>query len=224
MRISRLSSNMLIPYRTHLACLLLPLVTACIGTREAADATLRIYGETGSELGVCTSYGLVFLGRTVRAGDIEVEAHFGDGPNIESAAVEPIGHGLYTAETEIRLPSVPLKFHDPKAGDSLILRGRTEDGAWEEEVSVHVDKNIHGLLITAPQIMLRRDDQVGAGVFWENPFDSNDRRLIGLVSARILIANKIYLSVVGPRHLWRLVTHRRDHLRRKPWVYREDIM
>jgi hypothetical protein len=72
--------------------------------------------------------------------------------------------------------------------------------------------------------MLRRDDQVGAGVFWENPFDSNDRRLIGLVSARILIANKTYLSVLGPRYLWRLVTHRRDHLRRKPWVYREDIM
>jgi hypothetical protein len=30
--------------------------------------------------------------------------------------------------------------------------------------------------------------------------------------------------VLGPRDLWRLVTHRRDLLRRKPWVYREDIM
>lgn len=215
---------MLTSHRAHLACLLLPLVTACVGTREAADATLRIYGESGSELGVCTSYGLVFLGRTVRAGDIEVEAHFGDGPNLESTVVEPIGHGLYTAETEIRLPSVRLTFHDPKAGDKLILRGRTNDGAWEEGVTVHTDDHIHGLLITAPAIMLRRDDQVGAGVFWFNPFNPNDRRLIGLVSARIRIEGKTYLSVLGPRDLWRLVTHRRDLLRRKPWVYREDIM
>ena len=61
---------MLIPHRTHLACLLLPLVSACVGTREAADATLRIHGETRSELGVCTSYGLGFLRRTVRAGNL----------------------------------------------------------------------------------------------------------------------------------------------------------
>lgn len=216
--------HMLIPHRAHLACLLLPLVTACVGTREAADATLRIYGESGSELGVCTSYGMVFLGRTVRAGDIDVEAHFGDGPNLESTVVEPIGHGLYTAETEIRLPAVRLKFHDPKAGDELILRGRTDDGAWEENVTVRADDHIHGLLVTAPAIMLRRDDQVGAGIFWSNPFDSNDRRLIGLVSARIRIEGQTYLSVLGPRDLWRLVTHRRDLLRRKPWVYREDIM
>ncbi|MDP6741377.1 MAG: hypothetical protein QF404_15310, partial [Planctomycetota bacterium] len=78
--------------------------------------------------------------------------------------------------------------------------------------------------ITAPEVMLRRDDQVGAGVFWSNPFDSNDRRLLGLVSARIRIEGKNYLCVLGPRDLWRLVTHRRDLLRRKPWVYREDIM
>ena len=215
---------MLTPHRAHLACLLLPLVTACVGTREAADATLRIFSEKGSELGVCTPYGLVFLGRTVRAGDIEVEAHFGDGPNLESTVVEPIGHGLYTAETEIRLPSVRLRFHDPRAGDKLILRGRTNDGAWEEDVIVQTDDRIHGLLITAPEIMLRRDDQVGAGVFWANPYDSNDRRLIGLVSARIRLDGETYLCVVGPRYLWRLVTHRRDLLRREPWVYREDIM
>jgi hypothetical protein len=32
------------------------------------------------------------------------------------------------------------------------------------------------------------------------------------------------LTVIGPEQLWRLVTHRRDHTRRKPWVYREDIL
>ncbi len=210
--------------RSTIACLLLPLVTSCIGTREATDATLRIHSGNGTELGVCTSYGLVFLGRTVRAGDIQVEAHFGDGPNYESTVVEPIGHGLYTAETEIRLPSVPIKFHHPQAGDELILRGRTEEGAWEANVSVHADERIRGLLVSAPAIMLQRNDQVGAGVFWSNPFDSNDVRLLGLVSARIEIDGTTYLSVVGPRDMWRLVTHRRDLLRRKPWVYREDIM
>ena len=33
-----------------------------------------------------------------------------------------------------------------------------------------------------------------------------------------------FLSVLGPRDLWRLVTHRRDPHKRKEFIYREDIL
>jgi hypothetical protein len=29
---------------------------------------------------------------------------------------------------------------------------------------------------------------------------------------------------MGPQHLWRLVTHRRDLDKRRRWIYREDIL
>ncbi len=210
---------------THLtALLLLPLLGSCAGTREAADATLRIHHPGGSELGVSTTYGVVFLGRTVTAGNIEVEAHFGDGLDLESSVVEPIGGGLYTAETDIRLPSVPMKFHVPKPGDELILRGRTPEGPWDAVVIVREDERIQGILIDSPQIMRNRNDQVGAGVYWRDPLDSTKEQLVGLVSARVQIDGQHFLAVMGPEYLWRIATHRRDLLRRKPWVYREDIM
>ena len=34
---------------------------------------------------------------------------------------------------------------------------------------------------------------------------------------------KEYLTVVGPESLWRLVTHQRDLLERRPPVYRDDV-
>ena len=37
-------------------------------------------------------------------------------------------------------------------------------------------------------------------------------------------ALKIDLTVVGPEQLWRLVTHRQDIDKRRPWVYREDVL
>jgi hypothetical protein len=60
------------------------------------------------------------------------------------------------------------------------------------------------------------------------PGDRHDRRLVGLVSGLVTLDGpdgpRMYLAVVGPEHLWRLVTHRRELPQRKRWVYREDIL
>ena len=93
--------------------LALPLVTSCVGTRTIQEPTLALKTSGGRELGVSTDYGIVFLGRTAQSGRVEIESRFGDGPNLEPAVIEPVGAGLYTAETEIRLPQVPLAFVEP---------------------------------------------------------------------------------------------------------------
>ena len=213
-------------FRPRLFALSLCLASAsCVGNRAVVDPVLQISTPGGSELGVATEFGVVFLGRTARSGAIEVTAWFGDGPSIEPTVIEPVGGGLYTAETEIRLPSVPMTFFQPHEGEILIIVGRTERGQWEKRVKVLSDPRVYGILLEVPLEIRARPDQIGAGVFSER---EGDRRLVGLVSGRLSIESADgdieYLTVMGPEDLWRLVTHRRDRLRFKPWVYRDDVM
>ena len=208
----------------------LPLLLAsCVGTRTLADPTLVIRTDSGTELGISTDYGVIFLGRTASSGMIDMTVWFGDGPSIEKSAIEPLGGALFTAETEIRLPNVPLSFDDPSPGDVLTVMGRNSSGVWSEDVQVLSDPRAFGLLLEIPEPMRGELDQIGAGVYSIPDGDLSKMRLVGIASGIITItsesgAKKEYLAAYGPQQLWRLVTHRRDHNRRKPWVYREDIL
>jgi len=196
-------------------------LVGCAGSRSLADPVVRITTEGGRELGVSTDYGVLFLGRTAARGPVAIEAHFGDGPSLERSITEPVGGGLFTALTEIELPAVPLSFTAPRAGEPLVVVGRNDDGLWERPTNVVLDERVFGLLVEAVGGALDHNDQVGAGVFRQ--IDEYDRELVGLVSGKLTLDGRTYLAVVGPEVTWRLVAHRRDLLRRKPWVYREDV-
>ncbi|MCH2107521.1 MAG: hypothetical protein MK291_12870 [Planctomycetes bacterium] len=207
----------------------LPLLLAsCAGTRTLADPTLLIQTEGGRELGVSTEYGVVFLGHTSSSGDVNMTVWFGDGPSIEKSAIEPLGGDLFTAETEIRLPSVPLSFDDPTPGDVLTIIGREGGSVWSEDVLVLEDPRVYGLLLAVPEKMRGRNDQIGAGVYTIPDGDLSKMHLVGIAAGVITLSTaegeREYLAAYGPQQLWRLVTHRRDHNRRKPWIYREDIL
>lgn len=217
-----------IPRRLLLALLAPLLATSCIATRKLADPTVLIHTSGGTELGVSTEYGVVFLGRTARSGDVEITAWFGDGPDIEPSAIEPIGGGLYTAETEIRLPSVPLDFETPAPGDSLLLIARDSDGRrWQEWVRVVSNPRVRGLLVSPPQEHALTPAGTGAGLFKLPEGDRASMRLVGLVSGRLVLetaeGREEYLTVLGPEVLWRLAAHRRDWVRGARLPYREDI-
>lgn len=200
---------------------------ACAGTRTLSDPTIEIRSPGGSELGVSTNYGILFLGHTAQGGRIEVTAWFGDGPDIESAVIEPIGGALYTADTEIRLPPIPIEFHDPAPGSSVLVIGRRGEELWQRTFTVASDPRVEGLLLDGDGSGIGID-QVGAGVFVLPNEDEDAKRLVGLVSGQLTLSGadgeRRYLTVVGPRDLWRLVAHRRDLTQRKRWVYRRDIM
>lgn len=212
-----------------LALLALALLAAsCQGVRTLADPTLVMETSGGSELGVSTDYGIVFLGRTARSGPVQVVAWFGDGPNIEKTVIEPVGSGLYTAETEIKLPRVPMSFEDPKAGQMLLLMGRTSTGRWEEEVMVTEDPRVLGIMTTIPERLRNAPDQIGAGLYLRLDTEGTKKKLVGLVSGRIVLQSgsgqREYLTIVGPTDLWRLVSHRREPPDTRRWVYRDDIL
>ncbi|MFT4647469.1 MAG: hypothetical protein ACI87O_002001 [Planctomycetota bacterium] len=223
---------MAIPFRRTRSLLpvllLTTLLASCLGSRKGVDPTLRILGEAGNELGVSTQYGVIFLGRYTSAGPVEIEAVFGDGPSVEFTVIDPVGDGLYTAKTNIRLPSVPMTFQALEAGQEVLLRGRTEEGSWQRWVKVREDERVHGILLDTCSELDNHPDQIGAGVFLRKSSKSEDLRLIGLVSGRVTLQNegtsKTYITVQGPESLWRLVTHRRQFPRTRKWVYREDVM
>jgi hypothetical protein len=209
-------------------CFLTPLVAACAGSRTLSNPTLRLRTAGGTELGVSTEYGIVFLGHTAQSGRIEIETWFGDGPNLEPSVIEPVGAGLYTAETEIRLPTVPLAFDEPKPGTQLLVVGHGSSEPWEAWVTVQSDPRVSGLVTSIPKELEGRPDQIGAGVYVVPDEDTDKKRLLGLVAGELVLDSKDgrrrFLAVTGPNHLWRLVAHRRDILQRKRWVYREDIL
>src|SRR5205807_9523854 len=169
------------------------------GTRTLADPTLEIRTASGKELGVSTDYGIVFLGRTARAGNIEVTAFFGDGPNVEKTVIEPIENGIYTAETEIVLPSVSISFDEPKPGDELLVLGRDKKGAWKAKVRVQKERRVDGILIDVPPELTDAPDQVGAGVYVLPNGDEKQKKLVGLVSGRMRLrtsdGEREYLTV-----------------------------
>lgn len=213
--------------RPILLCLLLCLAS-CKGTRKLADPILEIRSPQGTELGVATDYGVVFLGRYAQLGEIEVIAWYGDGPSIELAVVEPIGHGLYTAEPEIKVPIVPLSFRVPKAGAEVWVMGRRGAEVWEDKTNVVADPRVDGILLEPTRALARSKDQVGAGVYYISA-DTGEKRLVGLVSGLLELADTDgntlrYLTVVGPDDLWRLATYRRDLPHKPRWFYRDDIL
>lgn len=210
-----------------LALLVLPLASACQGVRTLSDPTLVLRTTGGSELGVSTDYGIVFLGRTARSGPLEVTAWFGDGPNIEKTVIEPVGSGLFTAETEIRLPETEMSFEEPAAGTVLHVVGRDAKGPWSASVTVQSDPRVLGIVTTVPDALRDAPDQIGAGVFTYPHDDASKRKLVGLVSGRLVLGDganaREFLTVVGPTDLWRLVSFRREPPNKRRFVYREDV-
>jgi hypothetical protein len=206
---------------------LLLFCASCLNTHEVADPTILIHSPAGTELGVSTDYGTVFLGRFTQGGEIDVTAWFGDGPSLETSVVEPLGAGLFTAETEIRLPAVRMTFEKPAHGTTVTVRGRAGNEPWSTETAVRTDERVDGVLLRPTGRLDGNPDQIGAGVFIGEELE--DYRLLGLVSGRIELVGADgttveYVTVVGPTDLWRIVAHRRDLQRKTHWVYRDDIL
>jgi hypothetical protein len=210
-----------------LPILLLAVAAGCTGVRTLSDPTLLVQTSAGTELGVSTDYGVVFLGRTAQSGRVFLTAWFGDGPQTESSVIEPVGSGVFTAETEIRLPDVPMNFHEPRPGAQVLVVGRKGGETWQKLVTVLGDPRVEGILLPGIGKIASSPDQVGAGVFVLKDGDENHKELVGLVSGTLTLTDgtetKHYTTVVGMKDLWRLVAHRRELDRRRPPVVREDI-
>ncbi len=222
-----LNSNMHHPRstrRTLLAAALGIIAASCATTRDYGDATVILQTSGGSELGVSTPGGVVFLGNTARSGEVDISVWFGDGPSIEASLIEPIGDGLYLAEGEIRFPTIDVAFIEPASGDRIYAKGRYGAETWEVDLFPTKDPRVSGLCFRSSEDIPRDNSQVGAGVFWVDPLTDRPA-LIGLISGRVVLDDgSEYITAVGSEGLWRLIANRRDVSTEGRWTYREDIL
>ncbi len=218
---------------THLALtivLVAALGTGCRTVKDAVDPTLLIQTPGGIELGVATDYGVVFLGQTRSSGEVDIGVWYGDGASIESSVIEPIGNGIFTAEIDIRMPTVPLSFETPEPGQKVLVVGRSGRKRWTERLKIVSDPHLRrGMLLEIDSDLADDPSQIGAGVYVFRDETEELPYLLGLVSGRLRVAQTDgsvaeYLTVVGPEDLWRLVVHRRALPSKAKWVYREDIL
>jgi len=222
LRATRTGLSRLTPLFTPVVALLF---ASCALTSPSLDPALLIETDGGSELGVSTEFGVVFLGRTATRGPVHVTAWFSDGASRELATIESVGGGLYAARTEIRLPAVPICFDVPAAGTEVVLRGRRAGKAWEATATVATHPQVSGVLLRPSS---EEPPQAGTGVYVG---EGSRQRLLGLFSGVLSLRSgegdsdwRTYWMVVGPDDLWRLVTHRREIDRRGTWPSREDVL
>ena len=82
-------------------------------------------------------------------------------------------------------------------------------------------------MLLRPSSALRSlgDDQLGAGVYVEI---DGVRHLLGLISGQLRLeadgGDREFLTVMGPRELWRAVTHHRNSERPRRRALREDVL
>jgi hypothetical protein len=203
------------------------LLAACASSGGPNEPSILIHSPGGTELGVSTEFGTLFLGRLARGGEIDLTTWFGDGPSLEGSVIEPLGAGLFTADTEIKLPSVPLTFHTPKHGDKVIVHAHDQHSPWSFSAEVRTDPRVEGILLRPGKLLTGAPDQIGAGVYVTD--DSERLLLLGLVSGRIRLIDTAgaaldYVTVMGPTDLWRVVAHNRELQRKPTWVHREDLL
>jgi len=178
-----------------------------------SDPTVQLRTSETGELGVSTDYGVVFLGRDQKSGEVEFSAWFGDGPSLETGIVEALGDGLFVTRAEIVLPIVPIRFDArPAPGDQVVVRGRRGAESYRIDARVASDPSVDGILLRANSALdALSSDQHGAGVYVRV---DGALQLVGLVTGSLRLGSRdderAYYTVLGPDVLWRLVAHRRD--------------
>jgi len=210
--------------------LLLASLSACYSTagikQPGGNPIVQIHTPTGIELGAATDYGVIFLGRKAKSGTIQFTVWYADGPSLEEGVIEPIGPDLYTTTAEIQMPVTPVSFREPRAGTRVTVRGLNENGPYEIKAVIARDPRVEGILLALNgDLADLGDDQLGAGVYLP---EDHVLSLLGLVSGRLTLqatdgSTNEYITVLGPRETWRLVTHHRNRDRPRRWVHRPDI-
>lgn len=174
----------------------------------------------GRELGVSTEDGVLFLGRSSSEGPAKVTYFLDRAPLVEAGMIRPFGASLMKVELDVDIPSVPIDFEMPRAGEELILMGIDDDSRWQVPVTVADDDRIQGSAVRVPASLKLAPRHIGAGVFRTQ---DGDLRLIGMVKAmaEASTGERWYL-LAGPNELRRALLEPKDAVPTREIRYRAD--
>lgn len=183
--------------RRSIACALLPLLASCTGwffsgehERDLSHPVVLIETTGGIEFGASTEYGILFLGRTVRAEDQAVQSgrcrvHYllADSPMIDDGEVEATGSVFARARIALRTQNVRVLDRPLTREDELVAMW-TPDGTQIREVPVRLARHegVAGDVLELPATEL----PIGATVLRRNERDRGDD-FVGLIAGKATV-------------------------------------
>jgi len=189
------------------------------GVHYPADdrPVVRIETRGGTELGVGTDAGILFLGRTAQAGPCRIHYWLGPTPLVEDGVVEPYGGVFFKATMDLHHQQVPFLDRELAADEPLLAL--LTDGRSFEEVPLERARGpvVDGDVVAWPG----RDLPAGTGVFVR---DERGLHVVGMIAGRLELGDERYLVHTGisawrealltakPRRPERHVVHRPDDI------------
>lgn len=198
MRMSARVASRKIPSPSSRALLLLALVLpGCsqwllsgVPRPSNARPVMRIETRGGSELGVGTDAGILFLGRTAQKGPCRIHYWLGPTPLVDDGEVERWGGVFFRANMDLKHPYAP--FLDRDLGDDEPLVALMTDGRSFEEIGLQRARGpgVAGDLVVWPG----RDLEAGTGVF---VYGERGLALVGMIAGSVQLGDQRYLVHTG---------------------------
>lgn len=176
---------------------------------------MRIETRGGSELGVGTDEGILFLGRTAQAGPCRIHYWLGPTPLVEDGVILPWGGVFYAATMDLRFQHVSFLGRELTADDDLVAL--LTDGRNFEEIDLQraSGPGIGGDVVAWPG----RDLPAGTGVFART---EEGLRVVGMIAGRIEVGGERYLVHTGTGALREALLTAKPYREPRRIVHRPD--
>ncbi|MCA8972262.1 MAG: hypothetical protein KDC95_20915 [Planctomycetes bacterium] len=174
----------------------------------------------GTELGVATDDGVVFLGRSAIEGPAKVTYWIDRAPIVEAGTVRKLGGSLLQVELDVPLPTVPIDFSDLVPNEDLLMIGADGVSRWSVPVRVVNSDRIEGSAVIAPASVELAPHHVGAGVYRDTQYGM---ALVGLVKAVATASTgERWILLAGPTELRRALLEPKAAVEKREIRYRAD--
>jgi len=213
----------MLPIRVPAVLALAILFLGGCAIRGKIHPMVEVRTRGGTELGVSTTDGVLFLGTTAREGRAQVLLFYGDIPYEETARIRPAGGGLFRLEMDVRHQGVPIAVTWPKPGEELLLMGMRNGKVWTAYTHLVREKGVFGEVYALPSGLRLDPTQAGAGIFRKGK--AGGLSLLGLVKGTAVLrpSGRKWLCVAGLRDLKECMLTRRDVLPSRKIIHRPDL-
>ncbi len=151
---------------------------------------MRIETRGGTEMGVGTEAGILFLGRTSKEGPCRIHYWLGPTPLVEDGTVEPWAGVFFRATMDLKYPSARFLDRDLEPDEPLVAMYYSGNQVEEVALQRAREPGVQGDVVDWPG----RDLPAGTGVFVR---DDEGLALVGLIAGRIETAGQRYLVHTG---------------------------
>lgn len=176
---------------------------------------MRIETRGGTELGVGTEAGVLFLGRTAQEGACRIHYWLGPTPVVEDGTVERWGGVFYRAQMDLEHPRARFLDRDLTEGEPLLAVLHEGHSTAEVDLQRVREPGIEGDVVAWPG----RDLPAGTGVFVR---DDEGLAFVGMIAGRIETGGSRYLVHTGTTAMREALLTAKPHAEPRLLKHRPD--